>query len=240
MRRIFLLFAVIAGTLCGNAQINVDNFTVGPYSVDYLGPGDVRYRLRDDVDLYDFFELQKDTTIVMAPVEFVEPVGHGIEISAQLGTNMNITKEFKISGLWKQRVASGLYFNAGLMFGMDVAKRGRTVDNLSVLELGVPLQLELSNLNWQKPSFYGLIGVTPTYYSTTEFKKYPVEKDTEKPDGFMITPAVEVGCNVPFGASVFRIGVTAFRLQNCTKGDFDVIKDGIGRSYVGGKIGVVF
>ena len=64
MKHFFFLCAVIAGVITGNAQTVVDNFNVGPYIVDYNGRGDVKYRLRDNIDLYEFFELKMDTTII--------------------------------------------------------------------------------------------------------------------------------------------------------------------------------
>ena len=61
MKKLLILCALIAGILSGEAQTVIDNFTVGPYIVDYIGQGDVKYRLRDNIDLYEYFELKRDT-----------------------------------------------------------------------------------------------------------------------------------------------------------------------------------
>lgn len=44
-----------------NAQNEVDDFNVGPYEVYYKGKGDVNFRLKKGVDLYEYFGLKKDT-----------------------------------------------------------------------------------------------------------------------------------------------------------------------------------
>lgn len=238
MKRLFFLCTLIAGMLSCGAQNIVDSFNVGPYKVEYHGQGDARYRLVDGIDLYEFFDLQRDTTVIMQQPA-VEPVTGAFELSLQLGTNINIAKEFKLAGLWKQAIGSGMYFNAGVSLGLDYASAGRSVDKLSVFEVGVPLQIELSNLNRQSPSLYGLFGVTPAFYTTMEHKQYGQNPDGPKSDGFMISPALELGCNVPFDTTVIRLGVYAHYLVNCNKGDYDVIR-GIGRAYVGGKLGFVF
>ena len=64
MKHFFFLCALIAGVIAAKAQTDVDNFNVGPYVVDYNGKGDVKYRLRDNINLYEFFELKMDTTII--------------------------------------------------------------------------------------------------------------------------------------------------------------------------------
>ena len=64
MKKIITISSLLVIAMAGFAQ-SVDNFEVGPYEIDYKGPGDYKYRLRKDVNLYDYFGLKKDTTILV-------------------------------------------------------------------------------------------------------------------------------------------------------------------------------
>lgn len=59
MRKVLLLGALVIGGMASMAQTPIDHFYVGPYVVDYHGQGDVKYRLRDNVDLYDFLNFKE-------------------------------------------------------------------------------------------------------------------------------------------------------------------------------------
>lgn len=160
-----LFFAMIASAASCLAQTAIDNFNVGPYVVDYNGNGDVKYRLRDNIDLYEFFELQKDTTII-SEVQEIEPLRHAILISGKIGSNRYSSKEIGLEGVWKQNIATNLYFNAGLSFTFGLADYGEKSVKRNMFEVGIPLQLELGRFNSQKASLYGLFGITPVVYST--------------------------------------------------------------------------
>lgn len=64
MKKIVLVLCGIFAATMAKSQAVIDNFTVGPYEVDYKGEGDVNFRLRKGVDLYKYFGLKKDTVIV--------------------------------------------------------------------------------------------------------------------------------------------------------------------------------
>ncbi len=243
MRKIFLICALFAGIMACSAQTANDNFEVGPYVVDYYGDGDVRYRLCDGIDLYEFFELQKDT-VVVAPVQ-TDPIGHGIAISLRAAANRFSSKDFAIEGEWKQRICRNLYFNGGLSLGLahTVWEYDHALKR-NMFELGVPLQIEWSRLDRRKASLYGLVGITPAFYSTINAQDW--DKDAGKKvdglrkSGFLIAPALEIGGNIPVGPVVLRIGVYGQFKANCTKGDFDVYtKGGAGRGFFGAKIGIL-
>lgn len=232
MRKILFLFVLIAGIMSCEAETVVDNFTVGPYVVDYNGQGDVKYRLRDDINLYEFFELKKDTTIVAAEVEI--PLKHAIQISGYMGANRFDAKEFGVSGLWKQNVGTNLYFNGGLSIALGYTKSHKRY----MLEAGIPLQIELGKLNRQKASLYGSFGITPTVYTTLSVANYDPNQDLKK-SGFLIAPSLDFGGNIPVGNIIMRIGVYGTYKINCTRGTYDVYKRSAGRCFLGAKIGIV-
>lgn len=241
MKHFFFLFAIIAGAITANAQTAVDNFNVGPYVVYYNGQGDVRYRLRDNVDLYEFFELKKDTTIIS--VTEAEPLKHAIQISGHVGANRYASKEFGLDGVWKQNIGNNLYFNGGLSLSIDYSDFGEKAPKRNMFEVGIPLQIELGKLNRQYASFYGLFGVTPTVYTTMSATKWDAvasrRVDDIKKSGFLVAPSLEFGGNLPVGNTVMRIGVYGTYKINCTTSDFDVYKKVAGRMFLGAKIGIV-
>lgn len=241
MKNFLLLCALIVGIVSANAQTVIDNFTVGPYVVDYNGQGDVKYRLRDNINLYEFFELQKDTTIVAAMVE--TPVKHAIQISGYLGANRYASKEIGISGVWKQNIGTNLYFNGGLSLACGHSNFSQ-LSNRNMFEVGIPLQIELGKLNRQKASLFGTFGISPTVYATIDAKTWDgakyVDADKElKKSGFLIAPSLEFGGNIPVGSTIMRIGVYGTYKINCTTGTCDVYKKYAGRCFLGAKIGVV-
>lgn len=241
MKKFLILCAFMAGMLTVWAQTEIDNFTVGPYVVDYSGPGDVKYRLRDNIDLYEFFELKRDTTVVAAEVE--TPIRHAIQISGYVGANRFAAKEIGLSGTWKQNVGTNLFFNGGLSFAIGYADFSQ-LSKRSMFEVGIPLQIELGRLNHQKASLFGTFGIAPTVYATMMAKKWEDSKfvdadKNKKKAGFLIAPSLEFGGNIPVGDVIMRIGVYGTYKINCTVGDYDVYKNSAGRCFLGAKIGVV-
>lgn len=254
MKKILTLCLMLGGILTGSAQTVIDNFKVGPYIVDYTyvsgsnSQGDVKYRLRDDINLYEFFELKMDTTIIALTKEV--PVNHAIEIAGNVGANRYSSKEIGLEGIWKQLISKNLYFNGGLLFNFGHTNYGKDALTRNMLEIGLPLQIEFGKLNHQYASLYGSFGITPTFYSTMKAEGGPIptkqvdgqsiEIDVKK-SGFLIAPSLEFGGNIPVGSTIMRIGVYAKYKINCTTGDFDVYTNGgAGRMFLGAKIGFVF
>ena len=240
MKKLITLCALLACVITCQAQTVIDNFTVGPYIVDYNGQGDVKYRLRDNINLYDFFDLKKDTTVIAWAVE--EPVRHSIEVSGNVGANRYASKEVGLGGAWKQLVGKNLYFNGGLSLTFGLTNAGKESPKRSMFELGIPLQVELGRLNHQYASLYGSFGIIPTFYSTLSAETWSdgVKRDGIEKSGFLIAPALEFGGNIPVGSAIMRIGVYGKYKINCTPGDYDVYgKGGAGRMFLGAKIGFV-
>lgn len=247
MRKLLTLCVMLAGMVTCSAQAVIDNFNVGPYIVDYNGQGDVKYRLRDNINLYEFFELKRDTAVISMAKEV--PVKHAIEIAGNAGANRYASKEIGLEGVWKQLVGKNLYFNGGLLINLGIANYGKGMLKRNMLEIGIPLQIELGKLNHQYASLYGSFGITPTFYSTMKAEGYnvltkvvdgKVESIDVKKSGFLISPSLEFGGNISVGTTIMRIGVYAKYKINCTIGDFDVYgKGGAGRMFLGAKIGFV-
>ncbi len=241
MKKLLIICACVTGLIPVKAQTVIDNFTVGPYVVDYNGQGDVKYRLRDNINLYEFFELQKDTTIVSAVVE--TPIKHAIQISGYLGANRYASKEIGISGVWKQCIGTHLYFNGGLSVAIGHSNFANA-QKRNMFEVGLPLQIELGKLNHQRASLFGIFGITPTVYSTMSAKIWDknayvdADKDMKK-SGFLVAPSLEFGGNIPVGKTIIRIGVYGTYKINCTPGTYDVYKKCAGHCFLGAKIGFV-
>lgn len=240
MKKLIALCAMFAGITICTAQTVIDNFNVGPYIVDYNGPGDVKYRLKDNVNLYEFFELQRDTTVIA--IATASPVQHAIEIAGNVGANRFASKEIGLEGVWKQLIGENFYFNGGLSLSFGLTDYGKDALKRSMLEVGIPLQIEMGKLNHQHAALYGSFGVTPALYSTMSAETWwnGVKQDGVKKSGFLIAPSLEFGGNIPVGSSIMRIGVYAKYKINCTTGDFNVYTDGgAGRMFLGAKIGFV-
>lgn len=228
------------------AQIVLDHFNVGPYMVDYIGPGEVKFRLMDGIDLYEFFELQRDTVINAERIakrvaETPQGIKNAIQISGKLGANRFASKEIGLEVIWKQNIGKNLYFNGGLSavighsnFSLDFKR--------NMLEVGVPLQIEFGRPNTLKSSLYGTIGITPAYYSTIN-TKYWIKNEWKEGDtnesGFLISPVLEFGGYIPLGPTIMRIGVYGTYKINCTPGDYDVYENEAGHCFLGAKLGIV-
>lgn len=238
MKKTTMLLAVLLGFLTSTAQTVIDNFNIGPYIVDYNGQGDVKYRLMDNVDLYDYFELKKDTTIIVSVIE--DPIKGGMQISGNVGSNRYASKEIGIEGVWKQNIGEKLYFNGGLSLAMGYSNISH-IAKRSMFEIGIPLQIELGKLNHQFASLYGAFGLAPTFYSTMNSKYWTEGQWVDgkhKKSGFLLAPSLEFGGNIPLGSTIIRIGVYAKYKINCTSNDFDVYREA-GKCFFGAKIGFV-
>lgn len=231
---------MLTGIIICSAQTVIDNFTVGPYIVEYYGQGDVRYRLKDNINLFEFFELQRDTTVITMATEI--PVKQAIEIAGNVGANRFSSKEIGLEAVWKKLIGKNVYFNGGLSLTIGHTNLGKESLKRNMFEIGVPLQIELGRLNRQYASLYGSFGIIPTIYSTMNAEVWcnGVKEDGIKKSGFLIAPSIEFGGNIPVSSTIIRMGVYAKYKINCTAGDFDVYtKGGAGRMFLGAKIGFV-
>lgn len=242
MKKFFSMIALLTLSMSGFAQ-DVDNFEVGPYEVNYKGSGDYKFRLRKGVDLYEYFGLKKDTTI-----QVVESNHALIKSGIQVGINMETclsnksrhSNVYGISGSWKQSIGNGVYLNGGLSFAMAIA----TVDikKYNLMEIGVPLSVELSKISKDKASLYGGIGVVPTFYSTMSTKYEPEIPgvEPEKYSGLYIAPQLDFGGYIPVGNQLVRTGFFLKYKINCSKKDYDLYNQLMGLTFFGVNVGLVF
>lgn len=242
MKKFFSMIALLTLSVTGFAQ-DVDNFEVGPYEVDYKGSGDYKFRLRKGVDLYEYFELKKDTIIQAAEVK-PTLLKRGIQIGLNMETCVNNKSRhsnvYGISGAWKQSISNGLYLNGGLSFGMAIATIGIQKNNL--MEIGVPLSVELSKISRDKASLYGGIGVMFSYYSTMSTKYEPkiLGVEPEKYSGLYIAPQIDFGGYIPVSNQLVRVGFSLKYKKNCSTKDYDLYHELMGLTFFCANVGLVF
>ena len=246
MKKFLSLVAFLTFSVTGFAQ-DVDNFEVGPYEVDYKGSGDYKFRLRKGVDLYEYYGLKKDTTIQVVKTQ-PSPIKGAFQLNAFMSLPRYVangtSNVFGIDGAWKQRIGNQVYFNAGLSIALSIGKYGEAYKNYkdwkdgslseTMFEIGVPLSIELCNLDCKKATLYGGIGVVPTFYTGGK------DEAGDSKSGLFVAPRIDVGGYLPIGKQLVRIGGFAQYDINCSSGDYDIFKERIGRFFVGANIGLVF
>lgn len=246
MKRFFLLITFNAFFVAGFAQ-DVDNFEVGPYEVEYKGSGDYRFRFRKGIDLYEYFGLKKDT-IIQVKEEQSSPITGAFQVNAFMSLPRyvigGISNVWGVDGSWKQKIGQQIYFNAGLSIGISFGKYGVAykeykdwkdgVFSETMFEIGIPLSIELSNLDRKKSSMYGSVGVVPTFYTGGK------DAVGDSKSGLFVAPRIDVGGYLPLGKQLVRLGGFVQYDINCSSGDNDIFKERIGRFFVGANIGLVF
>ena len=245
MKFYFSILVLLAISLGGYAQV-VENFEVGPYEVDYKGDGDYKFRLRKGVDLYEYFGLKKDTTIVVTE-KTATPIKHAIQVNAFLSIprylDNGTSNVWGIDGSWKQKIGNKLYYNAGLSLGLLFGKYGEVYSYYqdsengkykeTIFEIGIPLSIEWTNLNDKKAALYGGIGLVPTIY----FGAKNAVGDSKS--GLLIGPRLDLGGYLPIGKTLVRLGGFAQYNFNCASGE-DLFKERIGRFFIGANVGLLF
>ncbi|NPD91726.1 hypothetical protein [Xylanibacter muris] len=229
------------------SQAVIDNFTVGPYEVDYKGEGDVNFRLRKGVDLYKYFGLKKDTVIVENKKD--KPVKKAFEAGLSFATPRFDIKgalnSFGLYGSAKTKVAGSVYLNYGGMVAISFGHYNESPDNTTkdvLFEVGVPLAVEFANLDYEKSSLFASIGFTPAYYTTLSAKeiKAETEVNSEKKNGMYVAPRVGIGGYIPLDGHLLKIGLFGEYRISCSKEEDDILKQRIGHTFVGANIGYTF
>lgn len=252
MKKFYSLVAFLTISVAGYAQ-DVDNFEVGPYEVDYKGSGDYKFRLRKGVDLYEYFDLKKDTTIV---VNEEKPVLESIHTAWQIGAELSKrlwgygieATQASFFGQYKQRLANSLYFNGGVSLGYQVNKcyagkvEGYGELEANILEIGIPLSIEYAGLKQNVSTFFVLGGISPLYSTTmTQEEK---NKDVGHSSGIRIDPRIEFGAYVPMGSVWGRVGMfiqKGISISDSNPDDKELkYGDRTTRVMIGGNISVVF
>lgn len=246
MRTFFLILCGLLTTTMGKSQEVIDNFQVGPYEVDYLGNGDVNFRLKKNINLYEYFKLQKDT--IIAESKKVQPIKKGFEVGVTYSMpRFGVKGAFNSFGLYgsaKSKVTNNIYLNYGGKIAISYGHYNEEVNNLKdvLFEVGVPLSVEFANLNKDTSSFFASVGFTPAYYTTLSAKENKDGKDVDadKKSGLYVAPKVELGGYIPVNDHFLKLGLFGEYRINCTKAEDNIFKQRIGRAFVGANIGYVF
>ena len=213
MRIFFLILCGLLTTTMAKSQEVIDNFQVGPYEVDYMGKGDVNFRLKKNINLYEYFKLQKDT--IIAESKKVQPIKKGFEVGVTysmprfgVGGAFN---SFGVYGSAKSKVTSNIYLNYGGKIAISYGHYNEEVNNLKdvLFEVGVPLSVEFANLNKDTSSFFASVGFTPAYYTTLSAKENKDGKDVDadKKSGLYVAPKVELGGYIPVNDHFLKLGL---------------------------------
>lgn len=242
MHRLFLFVVMLTCIVAVEAQNVEDQFEVGPYDVEYNGVGDYNVRMKKGVDLYEFFGLKRDT-IIQVPEQTPEPLKYGFQfcLSGETGTYRctRFSMSCGLTGTWKQKVANKTYINCGL----SIAYAAANMDNLKedIIEFGIPLSIEWSNLNSSKASMYGGIGMSLFGFSTMS-AKYIIATDGTIPNkynGLLVAPQIDFGAYIPVGKKIIKIGLTWRYKINCSTQEYDLYRQIVGRSFVGANLGII-
>lgn len=246
MKKMLFAFAILTTFTNGFAQ-DVVNFEVGPYEVDYRGIGDYKYRLRNEVNLYDYYGLKRDT-IVQKIEEPSEPVKSALQFDVFVSVPFfwvnGASNVWGIEGMWKQKIGKQIYFNAGLSAGLAINKNGDTYNyykdwkdgfySETMFEIGVPISIEFCKLDRRTASMYGGVGVVPTFFSGAK------DAIGESRSGLLVSPRFDFGGYLPIAGRLVRLGIFYQYNINCSSGDEDIFKERIAQHYVGANIGLLF
>lgn len=245
MSKFFLIMCLATLTSTMSAQ-KVDNFIVGPYEVEYQSEGDYKFRLRKGIDLYDYFDLEKDTIIKIEeeiPVSYKNGIQVNTFFSMPRYAMHGASNVYGVDGSWKQMIGKNVYLNAGLSVGLSWGKYSTSMNNLKdmMLEAGVPVSVEFANINEKKASLYVGGGLVPTFYSTLKAEETNAsgkKQNVDKESGFMIAPRLDFGGYIPCNEQIVRIGFFGQYNINCS--GTDIFKERIGRFFIGANVGLVF
>lgn len=246
MRIFSLILCGFLTTTMAFSQEVIDNFQVGPYEVDYIGKGDVNFRLKKDINLYEFFKLRKDTIIVRR--KKVQPIKKGFELGVAYSMprfcTLGAVNSFGVYGSAKTKVSNSTYLNYGGKIAISYGQYNKDVNNLKdvLFEVGVPLSVEFANLNKGTSSLFASVGFTPAYYTTLSAKENMdgEDVDVDKKSGLYIAPKVEFGGYIPVNDHFLKIGLFGEYRISCTKAEDNIFKQRIGRAFIGANIGYVF
>ena len=260
MKRKFFSMAICMMMASASLAQDVKYFKVGPYDVEFKDEYDYKFNLRKGVDLYNFYNLKKDTVIIQTKTE---PLNSAWQVNASFAMPRFVangtSNVFGVDASWKKAIGSGMWFNAGLSLGLSTGKyvamwseNGGWDDKKdgtyseSIVEVGVPLSIEWARLDRKKASMYIGVGVTPTFYSGAK-GKVEIDETTQKDkwtdesrSGIFVAPRVDLGGYIPAGKQLMRVGFFGQYDINCSTDGGDIFADRIGRFFVGGNIGLVF
>jgi len=211
MKKVLLVAIMVLNCAFTYAQKVIDTLNVGPYKVIYRGKDDYEYDFENqDENLYDFFDLKRDTlwetkmdtirdTVYIQPVES-QILDTGKVISQE--TNIQTTEPKKLGFQLGLFCEGGTYRSArfSMAFGIDGTMKHRVANKTylsyglsfgyaavttvalkeDLIEIGIPLAIEWNDLNDKNATLYGGVGFVPTYYLTAN-ARYISDQEVENP-----------------------------------------------------------
>ena len=248
--RTFIVCALLSTTFI-NVNAQVVELDVGPYTVRYVNEDQFTPMLRiDSVELYDFFNLKRDTVIYNNVIP--TKLERGIQITANAGISGLLSKggfkHYDIRAELKQQLNDAIYLNAGVSVGISTGEYGSQntphYRKDQMLEIGIPVSLEVTNLykGYNQASLYGGVGFIPTFYKTVKIDNSSADKvrnDNVKDFGVLITPRADFGAYIPIFGQVLRIGIYG-EYRICCFQNVGIYKKRVSKSILGANLGLVF
>lgn len=221
MKKTILSFALLASSFIGFSQ-NTDDFKkfdIGPFEVI---DQDHNYRLRDGVNIPEYFELKTP----------MKKNSFQVDLFTSL-PGVGSAWTYGVDFIWKRKISDCWFLNLGLESAVPKAKYGniyeektvqdgedvytmKQVDNFTITScyFGIPVTLEyVFGKNSLASGFLGF-GVTPAWYHLGGLKadvkdKYDLDVKNFDKRGCYVAPRVEVGLYVPAGKYHIRAGLSA-------------------------------
>lgn len=243
MKKLLLVILLISWGITIKAQNSVENFNVGPYEVDYKGQGDINYRLKKGINLYDFYGLKRDTIIYITNER--KPLKKGVQIDlsfSMLQYSKGLRNVFGMGAYWKQRIAKFTYFNIGGCIATSYGKYATYELKENMIEFSSPISIEFGNLSKNKATIYGSIGIVPTYYLTIKkeiINSANMELKEETP-AFSIAPRLDFGGYIPTSTKLMKIGFYGLYNINCSNKNYILFNEHIGHFFIGINLGMIF
>lgn len=248
--RTFIVCALLSTTLF-NGYAQIIELKVGPYKVRYQDEDEYRpYLSIDSAELYDFFNLKRDTIIYNNVIP--TKLDRGIQITANTGISGLLSnggfKHYDIDVEFKQQLNDAIYINAGLSAGISAGEYGKQKTphyrKDQMIEVGVPVSLEVTNLykDYDKASLYGSVGFIPTFYKTIKIDNSSADKvrnDNVQDFGILVTPRADFGVYIPVFGQAFRIGIYG-EYRICCYQNVSIYKKRVSKSILGLNVGLVF
>lgn len=245
--RIIVALTILFTTFSsGYSQEIEEEIHIGPYKLIYRGEADYDIIAPDSMQLKNFFKLKADTVTVTQYVEIEKKEVY--KNAMQLNMYAGLSNTFGVSGYWKQQISGIFFLNAGLSLGIFGGEFSNDDKNNpysrkdKMLEIGVPISVELAKPYTNKASLYAGIGFTPAFYSTMSVDEKcaeTIKNKGEKDYGFLVSPRIDFGGNIPLFNKVLRLGVYG-EYRICCFQSVNIYRKRVSKSLVGVNVGLIF
>lgn len=246
MKKISLsIIALLAASFAAFSQdtVTFKKFDIGPFEVV---DEDYSYRLRDGVDIPEYFGLKKpfEKNTFQVGLFFSLPGARAVST-------------YGIDFTWKRKLRDKWFLNVGASAAVPSARAG-VYDNGVIkdgisshtvsLYLGVPVSAEYMCGTNSLLSCYFSLGLTPGGYFNGAFKADvqfadgdPMPQDDYRRPGFFLAPRADAGVYIPIGGHYVRAGIHfEYKIDLTDSNVEDRFRYGIGRFLPAIDLGFVF